>query len=53
MIPDNNSDWDGLWRDREDVREETRHLDYWVKPEPELYDRNEDCDESYEQHIEN
>ena len=53
MIPDDNNDWEGPWRDREDVREETRHLDYWVKPEPELYDRNEDCDESYEQNIEN
>ena len=52
MMGDNYYE-NGLWRDREDVREETRHLDYWVKPEPELYDRNEDCDESYEQNIEN
>lgn len=51
---DNETKWVGLWQDREDVREETRHIDYWdsVKPRPLLMDgydeENEDDEEQFE-----
>ena len=51
---DNEIEWVGVWQDREDVREETRHIDYWdsVKPRPlssDFYEDDEDDEDDEEQ----
>ena len=50
---DNEIEWVGVWQDRADVREETRHIDYWdsVKPRPlssDFYEDDEDDEEQFE-----